>query len=94
MSKFSFCFSLGEANVLAEFVITEGKKKVPVAGCRCVKGTLKKDAYYRVIRGQDMIHEGEFTVDMLFCLSVSLFLFHHTFNVLLDYFLSLQRVYG
>ncbi|XP_071544942.1 translation initiation factor IF-2, mitochondrial [Panulirus ornatus] len=49
---------LGEANVLAEFVITEGKKKVPVAGCRCIKGTLKKDAYFRVIRGQDIIHEG------------------------------------
>ncbi|XP_047492575.1 translation initiation factor IF-2, mitochondrial-like isoform X2 [Penaeus chinensis] len=49
---------LGEANLLAEFVVTEGKKKIPVAGCRCVKGTLKKDALYRVIRGQDIIHEG------------------------------------
>lgn len=49
---------LGEANVLTEFIITEGKKKIPVAGCRCVKGVLKKDANYRVMRGQDLIHEG------------------------------------
>nr|XP_045621371.1 translation initiation factor IF-2, mitochondrial-like isoform X2 [Procambarus clarkii] len=52
---------LGEANVIEEFIITEGKKKVPVAGCRCVKGVLKKDALYRVIRGQDVIHEGMLT---------------------------------
>ncbi|XP_046402143.1 translation initiation factor IF-2, mitochondrial [Ischnura elegans] len=50
---------LGEANVLQEFVITEGKKKVPVAGCRCVKGVLKKNAKYRVKRGEEVIHEGE-----------------------------------
>lgn len=50
---------LGEANVLEEFVITEGRKKVPVAGSRCVKGTLKKNALFRVVRGQDNIHEGE-----------------------------------
>lgn len=45
--------------MLAEFEITEGKKKIPVAGCRCVKGVLKKDGLYRVIRGQDNIHEGK-----------------------------------
>ncbi|XP_071453637.1 translation initiation factor IF-2, mitochondrial [Hetaerina americana] len=50
---------LGEANVLQEFIITEGKKKVPVAGCRCTKGTLKKNAYFRVRRAQEVIHEGE-----------------------------------
>lgn len=49
---------LGEANVIEEFLITERKKKVPVAGCRCVRGVLKKEALYRVIRGQDIIHEG------------------------------------
>ncbi|XP_064111315.1 translation initiation factor IF-2, mitochondrial-like [Macrobrachium nipponense] len=49
----------GEANVLAEFVVTEGKKKIPVAGCRCIKGTLKRDARYRVIRKEEVIHEGE-----------------------------------
>lgn len=55
----------GEANVLEEFVITEGRKKVPVAGSRCVKGTLKKNALYRVVRGQDTIHEGESIVHTL-----------------------------
>ncbi|XP_068217054.1 translation initiation factor IF-2, mitochondrial [Palaemon carinicauda] len=50
---------LGEANVLAEFIVTEGKKKCPVAGCRCTKGILKKDEKYRVIRRGEVIHEGE-----------------------------------
>ncbi|KAG8235274.1 hypothetical protein J437_LFUL014274 [Ladona fulva] len=48
---------LGEANVIQEFLINEGKKKVPVAGCRCVKGVLKKSASYRLIRGEDVLHE-------------------------------------
>ncbi|XP_022255998.1 translation initiation factor IF-2, mitochondrial-like isoform X2 [Limulus polyphemus] len=49
---------LGEANVLEEFLVTEGKKKIPIAGCRCVKGVLKKDAKYRVMRREEVIHEG------------------------------------
>nr|CAD7574582.1 unnamed protein product [Timema californicum] len=48
----------GEANVLQEFKVTEGKKKVSVAGCRCVKGHLKKSAQYRLLRGQEIVHEG------------------------------------
>nr|CAD7405689.1 unnamed protein product [Timema cristinae] len=47
-----------EANVLQEFKVTEGKKKVSVAGCRCVKGHLKKSAQYRLLRGQQIVHEG------------------------------------
>lgn len=49
---------LGEANVLQQFLINEGKKKVPVAGCRCTKGVLKKNALYRLIRDNKVIHEG------------------------------------
>ncbi|XP_076314547.1 mitochondrial translation initiation factor 2 isoform X2 [Tachypleus tridentatus] len=49
---------LGEANVLEEFLVTEGKKKIPIAGCRCVKGVLKKDAKYRVIRREEILHDG------------------------------------
>ncbi|XP_076045082.1 mitochondrial translation initiation factor 2 [Oratosquilla oratoria] len=49
---------IGEANVLEVFLISEGKKKHPVAGCRCVKGELKKDALYRVLRGHDIVYEG------------------------------------
>lgn len=51
--------SLGEANVIEEFIITEGKKKVPVAGCRCTKGMLKRHAQYRLVREVDVIHEGQ-----------------------------------
>ncbi|XP_037971328.2 translation initiation factor IF-2, mitochondrial [Plutella xylostella] len=50
---------VGEANVLQQFVVTEGKKKVPVAGCRCMKGSLARNALYRVIRGQEVVHEGK-----------------------------------
>ncbi|XP_035449865.2 translation initiation factor IF-2, mitochondrial isoform X3 [Spodoptera frugiperda] len=50
---------VGEANVLQQFVVTENKKKVPVAGCRCVKGSLAKNALYRVVRGQEVVFEGK-----------------------------------
>ncbi|XP_026490978.2 translation initiation factor IF-2, mitochondrial [Vanessa tameamea] len=50
---------LGEANVLQQFHVSEGKKKVPVAGCRCVKGSLVRNALYRVVRGQDVVYEGK-----------------------------------
>lgn len=49
---------LGEANVLQQFLINEGKKKVPVAGCRCTKGILKRNALYKLIRENEVIHEG------------------------------------
>lgn len=55
---------IGEANVLQEFIVTENKKKVPVAGCRCVKGTLNRNALYRVIRGQEVIFEGQFCFEI------------------------------
>ncbi|XP_012275999.1 translation initiation factor IF-2, mitochondrial [Orussus abietinus] len=51
---------LGEANVLQQFVVTEKRKKVNVAGCRCTKGVLLKTANFRVIRGKDtVIYEGK-----------------------------------
>ncbi|XP_069672304.1 translation initiation factor IF-2, mitochondrial isoform X2 [Periplaneta americana] len=49
---------LGEANVLQDFEITEGKKKVHVAGCRCTKGILRKSGKYRLQRGQEIIFDG------------------------------------
>jgi len=50
-----FQLSKGEANVLEEFLINENKKKVPVAGCRCTSGTLKKAALFKVIRDPDTV---------------------------------------
>ncbi|XP_063387367.1 translation initiation factor IF-2, mitochondrial [Cydia fagiglandana] len=50
---------IGEANVLQQFMVTEGKRKVPVAGCRCVKGSLQRNALYRLIRGGEVIYEGK-----------------------------------
>ncbi|XP_021963798.1 translation initiation factor IF-2, mitochondrial [Folsomia candida] len=51
---------LGEATVLALFKVSEGKKKaVMVAGSRCTKGVLKRNALYRVQRGEDVIFDGK-----------------------------------
>lgn len=49
---------LGEATVLQQFEITQGRKKISVAGCRCVKGFLKRTAMYKVIRNEEVIHTG------------------------------------
>ncbi|XP_011868838.1 PREDICTED: translation initiation factor IF-2, mitochondrial isoform X2 [Vollenhovia emeryi] len=50
---------IGEANVLQEFQITDKKKKVKVAGCRCVKGNLKKDAMFHLMREQEILFTGK-----------------------------------
>lgn len=57
----TFYFLIGEANVLQEFEVTEKKKKVKVAGCRCVKGNLKRDAMYRLKREQEILYTGKIT---------------------------------
>ncbi|KAJ8976862.1 hypothetical protein NQ317_014257 [Molorchus minor] len=49
---------LGEATVLQQFEISEGRKKVTVAGCRCVKGVLKRSAMYKVVRNGEIIYTG------------------------------------
>lgn len=47
---------IGRANVIQEFVITETRKrKSHVAGCRCSRGTLKRDAFYRLVRNNEII---------------------------------------
>ncbi|XP_030370264.1 translation initiation factor IF-2, mitochondrial isoform X2 [Scaptodrosophila lebanonensis] len=49
---------LGEANVLQQFFINEGRKEVPVAGCRCTKGVLKKSQKFRLLRNGEVIYDG------------------------------------
>lgn len=41
--------------MLQEFLINENKKKIPVAGCRCTSGTLKKAALFTVVRDNDTV---------------------------------------
>ncbi|RWS29951.1 translation initiation factor IF-2-like protein [Leptotrombidium deliense] len=48
---------VGEAVVLQEFLINEKNKKVPVAGCRCISGFLKKDMLFKLKRGGNIIKE-------------------------------------
>lgn len=50
---------IGEANVLQKFYITEGKKSIPVAGCRCLKGVLKKASKFRLQRRDEVVYDGE-----------------------------------
>lgn len=47
----------GEATVQQEFLINEKNRKRPVAGCRCIRGALKKspDHLYKLIRGDTVI---------------------------------------
>lgn len=52
---------LGKATVLKQFDISEGRKKVPVAGCRCTEGVLKRSALFRVIRNGEIIYDGKYT---------------------------------
>lgn len=54
-----FDFYVAEAVVLELFLITEGKKKnVPVAGCRCISGELKKQSMYKVMRNGVEVFRG------------------------------------
>lgn len=39
-------------------MVSEGKKKVAVAGSRCHKGELKRDALYRIMRDGQVFYEG------------------------------------
>ncbi|XP_034661170.1 translation initiation factor IF-2, mitochondrial [Drosophila subobscura] len=50
---------LGEANVLQSFIINEGRKEVPVAGCRCTKGVLKKAQKFRLVRDGEVVYDGQ-----------------------------------
>ena len=49
---------LGEAVVLANFTVSQKKKKVQVAGCRCIKGLLQKKEQFRLMRGEEVVYEG------------------------------------
>lgn len=51
---------VGEAEVQQIFLINERNKKVPVLGCRCVKGTLKKKHRFKIVRDDEIIYNGKF----------------------------------
>lgn len=59
---------VGEAKIQQIFLINERNKKVPVLGCRCVKGILKKNLRYKIYRDDQEIFDGIYThlIAMLF----------------------------
>lgn len=50
---------IGEGEVQQIFMINEKNKKVPVLGCRCKKGVLKKNLRYKIMRDDELIYDGE-----------------------------------
>lgn len=54
-------YIIGEASILATFFITEGKKNIPVAGCRVQKGQLEKQKKFKLMRNGHAIWKGSLT---------------------------------
>lgn len=50
---------VGEANLLQLFHINEKNKKIPVIGCRCTKGQLKKSLKIKLMRDDECIYDGK-----------------------------------
>lgn len=50
---------VGEANVQQIFHINVRNKKVPVLGCRCTKGELKKNLLFKVTRDGETVYDGK-----------------------------------
>jgi len=50
---------VGQAIVQEKFSVTVDKKKVFVAGCKCLKGTLLKNKLYKLVRDRETLIEGE-----------------------------------
>lgn len=54
--------TVGEAVIQKVFEVTakidNRSVKIPVAGCRCLKGTLYRDKMFKLLRGTEVIHEG------------------------------------
>lgn len=54
---------LGEGVVLQQFKVhssnSMSNKKVPIAGCRCLKGTFNKKARIKFLRNEEVIFDGK-----------------------------------
>lgn len=77
---------VGEAEVQQIFLINERNKKVPILGCRCTKGVLKKKLPFKVIRDDEIIYDGKaifrlrFRLEYIFLIKVNIFFQFHQGN--------------
>ena len=53
-----YFYTSREASVIQLFLVTEKRKKRPVAGCRCFKGMLYRKHLFRLLRDEQIIHQG------------------------------------
>jgi len=49
---------VGRGSVLQEFVVSLDRKKVSIAGCRISSGKVQRGAFLKVVRGDDVIYDG------------------------------------
>ena len=54
-----YYFLAGEANVLQLFKIDVKRKKIPVAGCRCITGMLHRKKQFKLVRNDETILNGK-----------------------------------
>lgn len=79
---------VGEATIQQMFYINDKNKKVPVLGCRCTKGVLKKKHKFKILREGEVIYDGKHEN----CSFIALCLIHFLFIISLGQLSSMRHL--